>query len=77
MGLEEDGKDQLDRHVNKCGGATNSTGRKMSYGCDLRKENELDRSYTHRRKPAEGGDRRSDDRKKPRGRNDWETLLSF
>ena len=38
----------------------------------LEKEEKLDRSYTQRRKPAEGGDRGSDDSKKDHGDgNDW------
>jgi len=36
--------------------------------CDLEKEENLDRSYTQRRKTAEGGDRVSDDRKKTKGK---------
>ena len=35
MGVEKDGKDQLERH---------GTGRKKSYGCDLEKEEKLNRS---------------------------------
>src|SRR6218665_3940553 len=46
----------------------NGTGRKKSYGCDLQKEEKLDRSYTQRRKPAEEGDRGSDDRQETKGK---------
>src|SRR6218665_1047760 len=61
-------KDQLERYENKRRGTTNGTGRKKSYGGNLGKEEKLDRSYTQRRKPAEGGDKGSDDRKKTKGR---------
>src|SRR6218665_333091 len=44
------------------------TGIKKSYGCDLEEEEKLDWSYTQRRKPSEGGDRGSDDRKKTKGK---------
>src|SRR6218665_128598 len=62
------GSVQLERHENKRRGTTNGTGRKKSYGCDLEKEEKLDWSYTQRRKPSEGGDRGSDDRKKTKGK---------
>ena len=35
---------------------------------DLEKKDKLYRSYTQRRKPAEGGDRESYDRKKTKGK---------
>jgi len=41
----------------------NGTRKKKSYGCDLQKEEKLERPYTQRWKPAKGGDRGSDDRK--------------
>ena len=44
------------------------TGRKKSYGFDLKKEETLDWSHTQRRKPAEGVDRGSGDRKKTQGK---------
>ena len=66
--MEKDGKDQLERQENKLRDTTNGTGRKKSYGCDLVKEEKLDWSYTQRRKPSEGGDRGSDDRKKTKGK---------
>ena len=47
---------------------TNGTGRKKSYGDDLEKEETLDRSYTQRRKPAEGGNRGSVGRKMIKGK---------
>src|SRR6218665_788906 len=47
---------------------TNGTGRKKSYGCDLEKKEKLDWSYIQRRKPSEGGDTGSDDRKKTKGK---------
>src|SRR6218665_2255767 len=68
MSVEKDGTDQLERHKNKYRGTTNGTGRKKSYRCDLEKEEKLDWSYTHRRKPSDGGDRGSDDRKKTKGK---------
>src|SRR6218665_3976308 len=40
----------------------------MKDGCNLEKEEKLDWSYTQRRKPSEGGDRGSDDRKKTKGK---------
>ena len=43
-------------------------GQKKSYGFDLEKEEKLDRSYIQKRKPADGGDRGSDDRKKSKGK---------
>jgi len=61
-------KDQLARHENKWRGITISTRKKKPYGCDLEKEEKLDRPYTQRWKPAKGGDRGSDDRKKPSGK---------
>ena len=39
-----------------------------TYRCDLEKQEKLDGSYTQRRKPYEGGDRGSDDRKKTKGK---------
>ena len=41
MGVEKDGKDQLERHENKLRGTKNCTGRKKSYRCDPEKEEKL------------------------------------
>ena len=68
VSVEKDGKDQLSRLENKWKGTTNGTGRKKSYGCDLWKEEKLDRSYTQRWKPDEESDRGSDDRKRTKGK---------
>ena len=56
--------------------ATNGTGRKKSFGCDLEKEEKLDWSYTQRRKPSEVGDRGSDDRKKIQGEGNDKGILN-
>ena len=50
MGVEEDGKGQLQRHENKLRGrpTTIGTRKKKPYGCDLEKEENLDWPYTQR-----------------------------
>jgi len=35
VGVDEDGKDETERHENKLRGIANVTGRKKSYGCDM------------------------------------------